>query len=76
MYSQLGIQKTLKEASALLYRKALEKKLIRGRSIEAMITALIYTASRYSRKFPIHWKNLHHIVVLNGGKSRVVSALS
>ena len=28
--SQLGIQKTVKETSALIYRKTIEKKLIRG----------------------------------------------
>ncbi len=47
--SQLGIQKTVKEASALIYRKTIEKKLIRGRSIEAMIAASMYTACRFAK---------------------------
>ena len=44
--SQLGIQKTLKETSAMIYRRTIEKNLIRGRSIEAMIAASIYTSCR------------------------------
>ena len=44
--SQLGIQKNLKETSALIYRKTVSKNLIRGRSIEAMMAASIYTACR------------------------------
>ena len=49
--SQLSIPRGVKEASALIYRKAIEKKLIRGRSIEAMVGASIYAACR-SRKIP------------------------
>ncbi|MHA1718932.1 MAG: transcription initiation factor IIB [Promethearchaeota archaeon] len=47
--SQLGIQKNLKEASALIYRKTVNKNLIRGRSIEAMIAASIYAACRLAQ---------------------------
>jgi len=49
--SQLGIPRGVKESSAVLYRRAIEKKLIRGRSIEAMIAASIYAACRM-RKIP------------------------
>jgi transcription initiation factor TFIIB len=44
--SQMGLQRTIRENSAILYRKAIEKNLIRGRSIEAMMAASIYTACR------------------------------
>lgn len=47
--SQLGVQKTIKETAAIIYRRSIEKKLIRGRSIEAMITASMYTACRLSK---------------------------
>ena len=47
--SQLGIQKTLKETSALIYRKTVSKNLIRGRSIDAMMAASIYTACRLAQ---------------------------
>ncbi|MCP4762090.1 MAG: transcription initiation factor IIB [archaeon] len=50
--SQLNISKSIKETSALIYRRVIEKNLIRGRSIESMIAASIYTACRI-RKIPI-----------------------
>ncbi|MEX2682071.1 MAG: transcription initiation factor IIB [Candidatus Sigynarchaeota archaeon] len=49
--SQLVIPRGVKEAAAMYYRKAIDKKLIRGRSIEAMVGASIYAACR-SRKIP------------------------
>lgn len=49
--SQLGIPRGIKESSAVIYRRALEKKLIRGRTIEAMIDASVYVACRL-RKVP------------------------
>ncbi|MFX1294729.1 MAG: transcription initiation factor IIB [Promethearchaeota archaeon] len=49
--SQLGIPRGVKENAAVLYRRAIEKKLIRGRSIEAMIAAAVYAACR-ERKVP------------------------
>jgi len=55
--SQLGISKSIKETSALIYRRAIEKNLIRGRSIESMIAASIYTACRI-RKIPITFEEL------------------
>lgn len=49
--SQLGIPRGVKETAAVLYRRAIERKLIRGRSIEAMIAAAVYAACR-ERKVP------------------------
>ncbi|WXG40135.1 MAG: transcription initiation factor IIB [Candidatus Freyarchaeum deiterrae] len=49
--SQLGIPHSVKEASAVIYRKAIERSLIRGRSIEAMVAASVYGACRM-RKVP------------------------
>lgn len=44
--SQLGIPRETKETSALIYRKALTKRLVRGRSIEGMVAATIYLSCR------------------------------
>ncbi|MFX0103332.1 MAG: transcription initiation factor IIB [Candidatus Hodarchaeota archaeon] len=49
--SQLSIPRGVKEAAAMIYRKAIDKKLIRGRSIEAMVGASIYASCR-GRKIP------------------------
>lgn len=49
--SQLNITKSIKETAALIYRRAIDRNLIRGRSIESMIAASIYTACRI-RKIP------------------------
>jgi transcription initiation factor TFIIB len=43
---KLAISSNVLEKAAYLYRKALEKKLVRGRSISAMITASLYAACR------------------------------
>ncbi|MCD6522440.1 MAG: transcription initiation factor IIB [Candidatus Diapherotrites archaeon] len=44
--SALGLPSNVREASALLYRKAVEKGLIRGRLIESVVAAVIYTLCR------------------------------
>lgn len=44
--SQLGIPQETKETAALIYRKALQKRLVRGRSIEGMVAASIYLSCR------------------------------
>lgn len=49
--SQLGIPKGVKETSAVMYRRAIERRLIRGRSIEAMVAAAVYASCRI-RKVP------------------------
>ncbi|MHA2423982.1 MAG: transcription initiation factor IIB [Candidatus Thorarchaeota archaeon] len=48
--SQLGIPKPIREHAALLYRKSILKKLVRGRSIEAMVAATLYAACRIRQK--------------------------
>jgi transcription initiation factor TFIIB len=45
---KIGISENIVEEAAYIYRKALEKKLVRGRSISAMICAAIYAACRKS----------------------------
>ena len=42
----MGLPTTIREEAAFIYRKAVEKKLVRGRSIEGMVAAAIYTACR------------------------------
>ncbi len=44
--STLGLPNNVREASALLYRKAVEKGLIRGRLIESVVSAVLYTLCR------------------------------
>lgn len=44
--SYLNIPDSLVEAAALLYRKTVEKGLIRGRLIEAVVAAILYTVCR------------------------------
>ena len=43
---KVAISSSVLEKAAYLYRKALEKKLVRGRSISAMIAASLYAACR------------------------------
>ena len=47
--SQLGIPRDVRETAALMYRKALTKKLVRGRSIESVVAASVYLACRIHR---------------------------
>lgn len=44
--AKMGIPKDIKETAALTYRKAVEKNLIRGRSIESIVCASIYAECR------------------------------
>ncbi len=44
--SQLGVPHETKETAALIYRKALKTRLVRGRSIEGMVAASIYLSCR------------------------------
>ncbi len=44
--SQLSVSRTVKETAAVMYRRALERRLIRGRSIDAMIAAAMYAGCR------------------------------
>lgn len=49
--SQLSIPRGIKEAAAIIYRKACRNRLIRGRRIDVMVGASIYAACR-GRKIP------------------------
>jgi len=44
--SHLGLNESIRESSALLYRKCVEKGLIRGRQIETVVSAVIYAVCR------------------------------
>jgi len=45
----LNVPKPVKDEAALIYRKAVEKGLVRGRSIESVVAAAIYAACRRLR---------------------------
>ena len=47
--SQLSIPRNVKETAAIIYRKAVEQRLVRGRSIEAMVAATVYASARIRR---------------------------
>ncbi|MHA1791039.1 MAG: transcription initiation factor IIB [Promethearchaeota archaeon] len=47
--SILNLPQDVKETAAVIYKKAYQKKLLRGRSIKAMVAACIYYACRSSR---------------------------
>ncbi len=44
--SHLGLQESIRESAALLYRRCVEKGLIRGRQIESVVSAVIYAICR------------------------------
>ena len=46
MASALGLPKSVRETAAVVYRKAVDKNLIRGRSIEGVVAAALYAACR------------------------------
>lgn len=46
MASALGVPRSVRELSSVLYRKALTEDLIRGRSIEGVATAALYAGCR------------------------------
>ncbi|VVB61091.1 Transcription initiation factor IIB [uncultured archaeon] len=46
MASGMGLPRTVRETAAVIYRKAALKKLVRGRSVEGVITAALYAACR------------------------------
>jgi transcription initiation factor TFIIB len=46
MSSALGLPENVRETASVVYRRALEDDLLRGRSIEAMATASLYAAAR------------------------------
>jgi transcription initiation factor TFIIB len=46
MASALGLPQSTRETASVLYRRALDEDLLRGRSIEGMSTAAVYAAAR------------------------------
>ena len=46
MTSALDVPKSVKEVASVIYRRALDEDLIRGRSIEGVATASLYAAAR------------------------------
>ncbi len=46
MSSAMGIPRSVREVACMLYRRALEEDLIRGRSIEGVATSALYAACR------------------------------
>ena len=44
--SRLGLPRSVREAASVIYRDAVDKKLIRGRSIEGVVAASLYAACR------------------------------
>ena len=44
--SKIGLQRQVRETAAMLYRKAVQKNLVRGRSIEGVAAATLYGACR------------------------------
>ncbi len=46
MASALGVPESVREVSSVVYRRALDADLVRGRSIEGVATAALYTACR------------------------------
>ncbi|CAD7771260.1 Transcription factor TFIIB repeat protein [Candidatus Methanoperedenaceae archaeon GB50] len=46
MASALGLSRHIRETAAVVYRKAVEKNLIRGRSIEGVAASALYAACR------------------------------
>jgi transcription initiation factor TFIIB len=46
---QLGLPKSIKEEAVSIYRKAIERGIVRGRSVEAVAAAALYIACRIHR---------------------------
>jgi transcription initiation factor TFIIB len=46
MSSALGVPRSVREVASVIYRRALDEDLIRGRSIEGVATAALYAACR------------------------------
>jgi transcription initiation factor TFIIB len=43
---QLNLPRSVREESAMIYRRAVERELVRGRAIDSMVAAAIYAACR------------------------------
>src|SRR5436309_14364468 len=51
MASGMGLPRNVRETAAMVYRKAVNKHMIRGRSIEGVVAAALYATCRQSN-FP------------------------
>lgn len=69
MCSFLKISTNIKEECALLYRKCAEKGIVKGRSIESMIAAVIYFIGR-KNKMP---RTLEELETVSGVKKKMIS---
>ncbi len=49
MSSQLGLPRNVREVAAMIYREAVQNKLIRGRSIEGVASAALYAGCRQTQ---------------------------
>ena len=49
MASALGVPRSVREVASVIYRRALNEDLIRGRSIEGVATGCLYAACRQER---------------------------
>ncbi|MDI9619813.1 MAG: transcription initiation factor IIB [Candidatus Nezhaarchaeota archaeon] len=47
--SHLSLPRNVRESAAIFYRRMIETRLVRGRSIESMVAAAIYAACRQNR---------------------------
>lgn len=69
MCSFMKIPTNVKEECALLYRKCAEKGIVKGRSIESMVAAVIYLVTR-KNKIP---RTLEELEVASGVKKKLIS---
>ena len=67
---KLGLSDSIIESAAYLYRKAVKKNLIRGRSIPAIIGACVYAACR-SAAIPRNMKEIAEVIDL---KKKILAA--
>jgi transcription initiation factor TFIIB len=66
--SAIGLPKNIRETTALIYRKAVTRGLVRGRSMESVVAAALYAACR-KHKVP---RTLDEIAEGSGVKKREV----
>lgn len=69
MCSYMKIPGNVKEECALLYRKCAEKGIVKGRSIESMVAAIIYLVTR-KNKIP---RTLEELETASGVKKKLIS---
>jgi len=67
--SKIALPKSIRDTALLIYKKTVEKGLVRGRSIESVVAAALYAACR-RHKFPI---TLDEIAQYTSGGRREVA---